>query len=241
MIFYRTFLSCCIIILFFISGNAQESTYYYKQIRIVKDGQDISTPTGGQFISFYSSVCFESDIKGVTVGHGLLEKKSSGQYVEYKGRSYWGPNTIFKFNSTLERLNVITTDGVIYVYTRSIPPSNVFTCTLIKKKNNSNSNFESDVPIYTPPNQNNINDLPDKDTKLKVKEIRYKEKCHNCGGKGNTIYNTYPPTYGLSSTKVWCSECRKYYTSDIGHSHRLCGYCHGTGEVEKVRYENVYE
>lgn len=238
---YKTLLSCCFIFLSVLFVNAQETTYYYKQIRVVKDGNDIAKPVGGQFISFFSSVCFESDNKGVSVGHGVLEKKSSGQYVEYRGKSYWGTNTLFKFNSSLDRLNVITQDGVIYVYTRSIPPTNVTTCSLIKGKTTSGGYVPPSVPTYIPPQQSSGMGIPDNGKTLKTKEIRYKEKCHNCGGKGNTIHNTYPPTFGLPSTNVWCSECGRYYSSDIGHSHVQCRYCHGTGEIEKVRYENVYE
>lgn len=85
---YKTLLSFCFILISMLWSHAQETTYYYKQIRVVKDGNDIAKPTGGQFISFFSSVCFESDNKGVSVGHGVLEKKKTGQYIEYKGKSY---------------------------------------------------------------------------------------------------------------------------------------------------------
>lgn len=229
-------------------SNSQ-TTYYYKLKRSIIEGVSSTEVKGGQFVSFIGNVCYESDSQGKGVGHGSLQRKdeySKNGILFYFGESYYGKGTSFRFNGDKTILNVTTSSGDTYVYSQCSPPKGVTTCSLIRKPTTGGNTVlpYQDNSTYISPQQNNCipdNSTPESGKTLKTKEIRYKEKCHNCGGKGNTIYNTYPPTFGLPSTNVWCSECGRYYSSDIGHSHVSCRYCHGTGEIEKVRYENVYE
>lgn len=236
------------IALFLISlfpSNSQ-TTHYYKLKRSIIEGVSSTEVSGGQFVSFIGNVCYESDSQGKGVGHGTLQRKneySKNGIIFYLGESYYGKGTSFRFNGDKTILNITTSTGDTYVYAQCSPPEGATTCSLIRKPENGGNTTPSYIehPTYIPPQQSSGMGIPDNGKTLKTKEIRYKEKCHNCGGKGNTIYNTYPPTFGLPSTNVWCSECGRYYSSDIGHSHVSCRYCHGTGEIEKVRYENVYE
>ena len=225
---------------------ASQETYYYKLKRCIIEGVSSTDVTGGQFVSFIGNVCYESDSQGRGVGHGTLQYKqeyTKNGIIFYWGNSFYGKETAFRFNEDKTILNVTSSAGNTYIYSRCIPPDGVTTCSLIRKPLNGNNEMPScqenqgyilhPLNDYTPPLDNGKT--------LKTMEIRYKEKCHNCRGKGSTIHNTYPPTFGLPPTNVWCSECGKYYSSDVGHSHVPCRYCRGTGEVEKVRYENVYE
>ena len=161
------------------------------------------------------------------------------------GKSYWGNKASFKFNSDKSVLNVILDDGTVYVYKRSTPPANVTTCSLIKGKTSSGGSVvppaNNPVPTYTPPPPMNNGSGSVSSKTLKTKEIHYKEDCPNCRGKGSIIQNTYPATFGTNLPDVWCSECGRYFSADVGHTHRQCNHCRGTGKVEKVRYENVYE
>lgn len=227
-----------------------QDTYYYKLTKTVDAHKNVSTNvSGGQFITFVDVLCFESDKRGNGVGHGSLtlnKSYSSSSYSVYMGKSYWGIKTSFKFNSDKSVLNVILDDGTVYVYKRSTPPANVTTCSLIKGKSSGGSSVAPPVknsgPGYTPPPphmNNGSSAVPSKT--LKTKEIRYKEDCPNCRGKGSIIQNTYPATFGTNLPDVWCSECGRYFSADVGHTHRQCNHCRGTGKVEKVRYENVYE
>lgn len=229
MISYKTLLACCLIFFSVLCGNAQESTYYYKQIRVVKDGNDIATPSGGQFISFFSSVCYESDNKGISVGHGILEKKSSGQYVEYRGQSYWGTNTLFKFNSSLDRLNVVTQDGIIYVYTRATAPTNVTTCSLIKGKSSSSSSSttkssgtsqnKSTHSTYTP-------EYGFRDVWVQCAQCHGSGKCWSCHGNGWCVSTRSDGSYNST------------YQCNICHGTGNCTTCYGTGgHYEKQQYQ----
>ena len=232
-----------------VSLTAQE-TYFFKLSRTVDpDKRSNTNVSGGQFITFIDNICYESDKKGMGVGHGSLimnKYYSSNTFYVYMGESYWGNKASFKFNSDKSVLNVILDDGTVYVYKRSTPPANVTTCSLIRGKSSGDSGIASPVNNsgsgYTPPPppmNNGAGSIPSKT--LKTKEIRYKEDCPNCRGKGSIIQNTYPATFGTNLPDVWCSECGRYFSADVGHTHRQCNHCRGTGKVEKVRYENVYE
>ena len=226
-----------------------QDTYYYKLTKTVDPSKNASASvSGGQFITFIDNICYESDKKGMGVGHGSLtlnKSYSSNTFSVYMGKSYWGDKASFKFNSDKSVLNVILDDGTVYVYKRSTPPANVTTCSLIKGKSSGGSSVSPPVnnsgPGYTPPPPMNSGSGTVPSKTLKTKEIRYKEDCPNCRGKGSIIQNTYPATFGTNLPDVWCSECGRYFSADVGHTHRQCNHCRGTGKVEKVRYENVYE
>lgn len=229
-----------------VSLTAQE-TYFFKLSRTVDpDKRSNTNVSGGQFITFIDNICYESDKKGMGVGHGSLilnKSYSSNTFYVYMGESYWGNKASFKFNSDKSVLNVILDDGTVYVYKRSTPPANVTTCSLIKGKTSSGGAppANNPVPAYTPhpPINNGSGSVPSKI--LKTKEIRYQEDCPVCKGKKTIVQNTYPATFGTNLPDVWCSECGRYFSADVGHTHRQCNHCRGTGKVEKVRYENVYE
>lgn len=231
-----------------VSLTAQE-TYFFKLSRTVDpDKRSNTNVSGGQFITFIDNICYESDKKGMGVGHGSLtlnKSYSSNTFSVYMGKSYWEDKASFKFNSDKSVLNVILDDGTVYVYKRSTPPANVTTCSLIKGKSSNGSSvappMNNSGPGYTPhpPINSGSSTVPSKT--CKTKEIRYKEDCPNCRGKGSIIQNTYPATFGTNLPDVWCSECGRYFSADVGHTHRQCNHCRGTGKVEKVRYENVYE
>lgn len=231
-----------------VSLTAQE-TYFFKLSRTVDpDKRSNTNVSGGQFITFIDNICYESDKKGMGIGHGSLtlnKSYSSNTFSVYMGKSYWGDKASFKFNSDKSVLNVILDNGTVYVYKRSTPPANVTTCSLIKGKTSSGGSVvppaNNPVPTYTPPPPMNNGSGSVSSKTLKTKEIHYKEDCPNCRGKGSIIQNTYPATFGTNLPDVWCSECGRYFSADVGHTHRQCNHCRGTGKVEKVRYENVYE
>lgn len=141
-----------------VSLTAQE-TYFFKLSRTVDpDKRSNTNVSGGQFITFIDNICYESDKKGMGVGHGSLtlnKSYSSNTFSVYMGKSYWGDKASFKFNSDKSVLNVILDDGTIYVYKRSTPPANVTTCSLIKGKSSGGSSVSPPVnnsgPGYTPP------------------------------------------------------------------------------------------
>lgn len=225
---------------------SSQTTYYYKLQRSIIEGVSSTEVNGGQFISFIGNVCYESDLQGRGVGHGTLQYKgeySKNGIIFYWGESYYGEDTSFRFNGDKTILNITSPTGDTYVYKQSNPPKGVTTCSLIREHTNRD-NLEPhylDSPTYIPLQQTNSVVVSDNEKSAKTKEVRYKEKCQNCNGKGTVAHTSYVPTFGQNLPDKWCSECGKYYSASAAHSHITCRYCHGTGEVDKVRYELVYE
>lgn len=231
-----------------LSSLAKE-TYYYKQTKIIKDGKVDTRVSGGQFISFLSDICYESDKKGYGVGHGTLSKdksRSTSSITTYSGTSYWGNNTEFRFSQDLSKLNVCLEDGTVYVYTRTTPPANQTTCSLIRQKGSSGGG--GGTPIVTQPingggynggtvtpvtpdrsGQSTYQGTPTKHWK-NVTRTYDCDRCHRsgkctwCNGKGYT--------YGIGNSIIDCSNCDGYKTG-------RCSKCHGAGTITKL--EQVYE
>ena len=125
MIFYKVSLIVCCISLNIITLSAQE-VIYFKQVKVVRNNCIVHEATGGQFISFYKDICYESNMLGESVGHGMLEKTriSKDEFIRYRGKSYWGEVT-FKFNKDLS-------SNIIF---RGIPNQ---TKTILEKGNGKN-------------------------------------------------------------------------------------------------------
>ena len=216
------------------------NTYYYKLIKKI-DGDNIYTNTrGGQFITIEDDICYDSDKNGDPVGNGSLyyERYTNGVYT-YKGKCYFGEDAQYKFSSDMSLMNIVVSDGRIYVYRRTTPPEGVYTCSLIKQqKSNSSSSSGSGgynpAPVYTAPiypsaqnsssttQESSISSSPQK----KWRTITYQEDCHmcrglkycsSCGGTGHI--------YGFTGNKLDCPNC----------SNGECSHCHGTGKVTKTK------
>lgn len=219
-----------------------QDTYYYKQIKVVRDKQTIATGKGGQFISFFSDICYDSDNMGTSIDNGRLERVSrkGDKYTKYKGTSYWG-NVTYQFTTDLKKLAVIKQDGTIYVYERSIAPSGVTTCSLIKSKSSSNYSGEYiHIPPtnYPPNNYNEINSTTTISNSQKSGKTTSRFKCYHCNETGERIINPSDKvaTFGLDNhnVKEYCSKCGQYFQKGT-HAHIFCGYCGGKGYTE-VRY-----
>lgn len=104
------FSATLLFILFLNATTYAQSTSYYTLIKKVQNGIMSTNVSGGQFISFLRDLCYESDKKGIGVGHGSLRLDKSydnANYKFYTGSSYWGTNTIFKFKSDLSVLTIL--------------------------------------------------------------------------------------------------------------------------------------
>lgn len=227
------------LVLFGITMVSAQDVRYYKLTRKVENGESSTNVSGGQFITFLSDMCFESDNHGVGVNHGTLKRNtaySNSQYSIYQGSSYWGKDAIFKFNADKSVLNVVLDNGDIYVYKRATAPAGQETCSLIRKPSSSSDNSGGTVvvtpsPVYPPQNWggydvgssgtynggNSGNGSNGTTTQPK------QHRCGLCGGSGEVIENN---AISFGNTK-YCSKCGK--TVPDSHYHTICPSCKGKG------------
>lgn len=224
------------LMLIFIQSLSAQNVQYYKLSSTRIGGISNKNASGGQFITFVSDICFESNSKGVGVNHGTLKRNnnySNSQYTVYQGSSYWGSSTTFKFNADKSVLNVVLDNGDIYVYKRSTPPAGVTTCSLIRQRSSSSSNGGTYTPTPTYP----VQQYPQQQYPSQQEYPKYdkpqptsqpqptKTKCGICNGTGRIEKND-GFTLGLGE-KEYCKECGK--TVMPGHYHTTCAFCHGNG------------
>ncbi|WP_294547020.1 hypothetical protein [uncultured Bacteroides sp.] len=220
------FISLLLLMSLWMNCGCAQTTYYYKMVKRVVDNKHLTDVSGGQFITFLESFCYESNYKGVGVGHGRLRSTEQGDnFRTYRGISFWDQDSFFRFNKDLTRLNVITQSGAIYVYIRATPSSSVKTCSLIRGTTSYNGTGNSTIS----PMQENSFKTEKKSTTGSQKTKRI---CHYCNGKGKIVRNLSTGQYGVKKeVKVRCNECGGYYLPSTGHSHIHCSHCRGTGYV----------
>lgn len=205
-----------------------QNVKYYKLVSINKNGVANKKVSGGQFITFVSDICFESNNKGVGVNHGTLKRNnnySNSQHTVYQGSSYWGENTTFKFNTDKSMLNVVLDKGDIYVYKRATPPAGQTTCSLIRKKGsgdggNDGSYTPTPNPIPQYPQQQNPQQQQYEQLQPKSQPV----KCRVCNGTGR-IEKMLAGSDG--GNRKYCNECRQLRSTH--HYHGTCETCRGNG------------
>lgn len=238
---YRIIVGSFALLLISIIEVRAQNTYYYKQVRVEKGGSIIEQGVGGQFISFYKDICYDSDNKGVSVNNGQMERtaQSEGSYLMYKGSSYWGKVTYY-FSSSLDKLVVSKSDGTTYLYQRATAPSGVTTCSLIKSQSSGSSSGGASggwSGVYTPSVPNGGWGTPQPTSKQEEAKLKPRQKtkvrneCPYCTN-GEVIQEESRPTFGLDGPPVYCSKCNKYFSYGTVHKHHECIHCKGKGYTE---------
>ena len=217
--------------------SAQE-VHYYKLTRIQHKGVSNRNVSGGQFVTFSSSICYESNSKGLSIGNGSLKKNASysnSQYIVYQGSSYWGSSTTFKFNADKSVLNVVLDNGDIYVYKRATPPKGVTTCSLIRKKKTpvppQPDPPQPYLPQPIPPNPKPLQPSPNP----KPHYVKKTYPCTYCHCKG-TVTDCDSSIPDFSGNGKYCSECGR--NVPMCHIHKRCPSCNGKGTYTKMERVN---
>lgn len=222
-----------------------QNVSYYALTKTSRNGAISTNVSGGQFITFMGDICYESNKKGIGVGHGTLKLNTSysnSDYKVYMGSSYWGKNATFKFKTDMSVLNVVLENGDVYVYKKQTAPPSATTCSLIRGKNSSSGSgsytssssptYQNNNPTYTPfgGNNNSGNSGGNSNTN-RNNNNKQRSECSLCHGKGRIVRDSPVPVYGNDS-RVRCNECGGYFMASTGHSHITCTQCHGKGYVE---------
>lgn len=219
-----------LLIVLFGSQNLCAQTKYYKLTRKVTNGVSSSNVSGGQFISFTKDGCYESDKEGFSVNNGSLKYKyTEGGISVYVGNCYWGSG-VFKFNSDKSRLNVVASNGDVYVYAVATPPSNQTTCSLIRKSSSSSSSSSSWGAGYSQPQYNT--------------QPQYNNQQNNSGSsnENNRSKTVEKSKYGTYTVEKPCFKCKQTGTYDCPCQHSLTfsiqsdnfHRCPNCGELHRV-------
>lgn len=143
----------------------------------------------------------------------------------------------YKFNSDKSILNIITHNGKIYVYKRTVPPTGVTTCSLITKRrsNTSGGNATISMPqtigggyynnVGSAGNSNG-NSGSTSTSQQRAQPVQH--TCPRCLGNRTIVRESNVATYG-NDTQRFCSICGRNYWASSGHSHVTCPQCHGKG------------
>lgn len=201
----------------FICNWAICQTYYYQQIKIVKNNVEKSGDNTGQFITFTPNACYDSDKKGYSVNNGVLKYTSrKGNIYSYSGSSYWGEAHYF-VSLKRDRINIRVADGTVYVYERRTPPNGVNNSSKIRSKKNASSNASYPVLIDVSSNFS----LPQNSKDASYKQVL----CSFCNGSGKNPVCDYPPQFtGEVKSYQYCPICKA--TKEV-HSHGVCPSCNG--------------
>lgn len=233
----KRFLTYLLLITFALNVYAQ-TTYYFKLTNIHENKSSLKIQ-GGQFITFVGDICYESDNKGIGVGHGTLTYNphySNNNIKKYMGKSYWGNDAVYTFNADKSVLNVITETGMILVYKRATPPNGVYTCSLIREKqpsqgsSNPNSAYIQDpIPVYGGNYGGAQSGGNTSSPSKQWRTVSYQESCPLCHGTGRCSTCDGKRWYMGFGYKLDCPNC----------TDGTCSKCHGTGSVTKTK--QVYE
>lgn len=194
--------------------NAQ-TTYYYKMTKKILNGQSSTNVSGGQFISFVDSRCYESDKDGYSVNNGVLKYEytnSANGIILYVGNSYWGASS-FLFSSDKKKLNVKVSENEVYVYQQAPAPSGQLTCSLIRNHSTSvPPAIGGELPIIVDSSIPSSSGGGTVDTPT----TREQKDCPSCFGGKCTAGHGYG---GMSDAKMHCNGTGR------------CGWCNGNGYV----------
>lgn len=210
-----------------------QNVHYYKLTRKVENSKSSTNVAGGQYITFIADICYESNKKGIGVGHGNMVRNksySTSEYTTYFGSSYWGKDVAaFKFNADKSVLNVVIDEDNYYIYKRATAPAGQETCSLIRKptqEEGGGGGGEIVIPP-TPITIDPYNPTPTPTTTPTPTPTptpeQKKHQCGVCGGSGREIRND---ATSFGKTK-YCSECGK--TVSDSHYHAPCRSCKGKG------------
>lgn len=216
-----------------------QNVEYYKLSRKIVNGQSSSNVSGGQFVAFSKNskegrICYESNKQGYQVNDSKLSYQSyeNGIYTYY-GKSYWGNNTYFCFNSDKSVMNVTTPSGDTYIYKKGNAPQGVVTCSLLRGTRQQSNGARVIVPAVPQGGYSGgYNGRSDEGSSTsRQQRDPHNHKCFKCNETGRYTCPCHStPTFGNKSYHK-CSNCGQSHEIGTGlNPHRCkCNDCDGKG------------
>lgn len=198
-----------------------QNVHYYKLTRKVENSKSSTNVAGGQYITFIADICYESNKKGIGVGHGNMVRNksySTSEYTTYFGSNYWGDDVAsFKFNADKSVLNVVIDKDNYYIYKRATAPTGQETCSLIRKSGGGGGSvvvtpqptiIDPYSPMPTPVPTPTPTPTPTPKPNPSREPHQVTKTCMSCGGSGrcNTC-NGRHWYYGYTGNKLTCPNC----------------------------------
>lgn len=225
-----------------------QSTYYFKLTKTIKDDVSDTNVSGGMFLSFSKTMCYESDSDGYAIdGRRLKLDEDNGTTKSYTGSSYFG-QALFIFKSDLSVLNVYDKSGEIFVFKKTTPPvkSGTFAATGDYKSkreriareaaaagNTGTSNSGVVVnPVYITIDGSSSSSSSGSSSTTTTTPPKQVRTCHWCNGTGKVLHENFTQV-GLERRWVTCTECGlRYDANGRTHYHSTCSHCHGMGFLQ---------
>lgn len=202
------------------SVEASAQTYFYKRIKIVRNGQSTNVNDDGHYMTFGNNCIYDSDKDGFCQWNSNMKYiKTEKGIATYCGQSYHGYSYCF-VSSDRQRLNIREGNDT-HVYIRCSPSSS----TVMRQSPSANGGYIV-APITIPSNT--------RDDNLSVPSNRHDKRkiCPACRGTGKgTDQKIYQPDITGKLPDRYCRECGR-----VGPPHQhhtpMCKTCYGKGYLE---------
>lgn len=218
----------------FLTSNAQ--TYYYALTKIVyANGRtEVQSGNQGQFVHREKNLgqyhCFDSTSTGRNHLNGnLYFIGNKGDMEVFKGKSYWGDESQYKFCDARGLLNVVDASGTTYVFKRTTPPSGRTRSSFLASGASQDGWDVRDNWVDPSGGQDNTPSChPGSESRTRRPSSTSSRTCSVCHGNGRVRANVGTGGFGVNNSKRRCGTCgQEYYvTSDHWHT---CPSCHGKG------------
>lgn len=194
----------------------------YYQLKKVKLNGATSTISGdyGIFTTRVKQICYDSHSDGSDnyMGNLKFEKQSNGLSY-YKGKCYLDSHCYYIFNDSKGILNISLSNGDVYVYHKTIPPSGR-TNGIYYRTGSRNGGGVGGTHIEPSGNPSG-NSASSSSSNSSYKKTEHPKKCTRCLGNGVCPKCSGRGTYNnMSAGYTRCPSC--------GGSGK-CTMCHGSG------------
>lgn len=211
--------------LFPLTVVAQEYKTYYYEVTAIYDthGKRIPQSGDGQYYTFTSKACYESDKDGNSenLGSAIYKNYANGLYV-FHGKGYYDDMSEYTVTDDYGHMNILVQSGIRYVLTKKTPPAGFTASRHMEYKKNLEAMLRSSMPsIPTNPQEPSTSSSTPRKPHVTTEEY----DCQSCWGSGKC-----PICHGDGIALIYgkyvdCPSCVN------GH----CSACGGSGKKIRIK------